>query len=180
MKKLVWTLPVILVALVLIVSLSLGKAFAGGNNTHRFSSSGTGAETSLSPSGCQNTGIHDCTVQTNGTATSSQMGTGPYTTTLTVHWGQAYSNGNGGFCAPADGPSTLTAANGTNQLYFNNSGTVCEVGATGTYVPHTFSGTYTITGGTGKFAGATGQGTVTGGDDGYGNSNFSTSGTLSD
>src|SRR6185312_7593920 len=111
-------------------------------------------------------------------ATSTHLGTGPYTSTLTVHWGKAYSNGEGGYCAPADGTGTLTAANG-DTLTQSESGTVCEVGATSLTAPHTFTGSFANTGGTGRFANAIGGGTITGGDDGSGNSNYSETGNIS-
>ena len=40
------------------------------------------------------------------------------------------------------------------------------------------SGYFANTGGTGRFAGATGEGTVTGGDDSSGHSNYSGTGTI--
>ena len=49
-------------------------------------------------------------------------------------------------------------------------GTVCEVGSTSPTAPRPFSGVFYNTGGTGRFADATGGGTVTGGGDGYWNS----------
>ncbi len=167
----------LVVALVTLIGTS--HVFADGASGHAvpFSSSGSGTETSLSASGCQFTAA-GCTVQTNGTQTSSHLGTGPYQTTLTVDWAAATSNGQGGFCAPASGPSILTAANG-DTLTLSNTGIVCEVGATGNNVPHSYNGTYTITGGTGRFTDATGSGRVTGSDDGDGNSQYSASGTLS-
>jgi len=155
---------------------SMGSALAASSNSLPFSSSGSGTETSLSALGCQFT-VAGCTVESNGTATSSHMGTGPYQSTLTVNWADAYSNGDGGFCAPASGSGSITAANG-NTVELSSSGTVCEVGATGSNVPHTFSGTYTITNGTGRFSGASGSGTETGGDNGYGSSNYTLSGTI--
>lgn len=141
-----------------------------------FKSSGSGTETSLSQGGCQGTQA-GCVVQSTGEATSSHMGRGPYTSTLTVLWVHATSNGDGGFCAPASGVGTITAANG-DTLNQTESGTVCEVGPTGQHVPHTFTGTFTNTGGTGRFASATGGGTVTGGDNGTGQSYYSESGTI--
>jgi len=141
-----------------------------------FKSAGSGTESSLSAAGCQFT-LAGCTVESDGTAISSHLGKGAYTSTLTIDWAAATSNGSGGYCAPASGTSTLTAANG-DSLTFSESGTVCEVGATGIGVPHSFNGTYTITGGTGRFVGAGGTGTITGGDDGAGNSWYSLSGTL--
>jgi hypothetical protein len=158
----------------MIVMFTGTAAFAAGGRP--FKSSGSGTEMSLSAAGCQFT-LAGCTVQSTGTATSSHLGTGPYTSTLTVFWAAATPNGAGGFCAPASGPATLTAANG-DTLTMQVTGTVCEVGATSANVPHTFTGTYTITGGTGRFAGATGSGTSTGGDDGYGNSYYSDAGTI--
>ncbi|HUZ16539.1 MAG TPA: hypothetical protein VMU72_10260 [Gaiellaceae bacterium] len=152
-----------------------GLALAGPSGVP-FKSAGSGTESSLSPSGCQFTG--GCTVQTNGTATSSHLGKGPYTSTLTVNWAAATSNGAGGYCAPATGTGTITAANG-DKLYQSETGTVCEVGASTPTASHTFTGTYTNTGGTGRFAGATGGGTVTGGDDGSGHSNYQENGTIS-
>jgi hypothetical protein len=151
-------------------------SFAAGPTASPFSSSGSGTETSLSAPGCQFT-LAGCTVQSNGTATSSHLGTGPYTSTLTIDWAAATSNGDGGYCAPATGTGTLTAANGDtlDQTY---TGTVCEVGATGTNVPHTFSGNFSDTGGTGRFAAASGSGTISGGDDGYGSSSYQETGTI--
>lgn len=180
MRKMRWTrnkwwygvalLPCMVAALVLTTVLAHAHA------ARPFSSSGSGTETSLSASGCQFT-TSGCTVQSTGTANSSHLGSGSYVSTLTVNWAQATSNGAGGFCAPADGPSTLTAANG-DTLSLSNNGTVCEVGATGANVPHTFVGKVTITGGTGRFAHASGSGTETGGDDGAGNSSYTLSGSI--
>ena len=169
-------IPVAALALGLAVTSAVTSAMANASPTRPFSSSGTGTEMSLSAVGCQFT-LAGCAVESNGTATSSHLGTGAYVSDLTVVWAQATSNGHGGFCAPASGPSTLTAAHG-DTLTLSNSGTVCEVGHTGANVPHTFNGTYTITGGTGRFAHASGSGTETGGDDGAGNSNYSATGSI--
>lgn len=150
---------------------------APANSARPFASNGSGTETSLSAPGCQNIGTHDCTVRSAGTATSSHLGTGSFVSDLTVHWASATPNGAGGFCAPADGVGTLTAANG-DTVTQTESGTVCEVGATSLNAAHTFTGTFANTGGTGRFRSATGGGTVTGGDDGAGNSFYSDSGTI--
>ena len=142
-----------------------------------FKSAGAGTEASLSPSGCQFTQA-GCTVRSTGTAKSSHMGHGPYVSTLTVEWALATSNGAGGYCAPASGTAEITASNG-DVLYQSETGELCEVGATGANVPHSFTGTFTNTGGTGRFATASGKGTVTGGDDGSGKSNYTDTGTIS-
>jgi hypothetical protein len=105
------------------------------------------------------------------------MGTGPYTSQLTIDWADASPNGAGGYCAPATGTGTITAANG-DTLTHTDTGTVCEVGASGANVPHTFTGTFTNTGGTGRFTNASGGGSVTGSDDGQGNSSYSETGTI--
>lgn len=158
-----------------VLLMTAGSALASPTSVP-FKSTGSGTETPAAPD-CQFT-LAGCTVQSTGTATSSHMGTGPYTSTLTVDWASATSNGAGGYCAPASGIGIIRAANG-DTLKQQESGTVCEVGASGSNVPHTFTGTYTNTGGTGRFANASGGGTVTGGDDGYGNSNYQESGTIS-
>ena len=163
-----------------ILMLAAAPAFAS-NSPVPFKSTGSGTETPATAN-CQFT-AEGCTVVSNGTATSSHMGTGPYQSTLTVFWAANYpnppaSNGKGGFCAPASGTGTITAANG-DTLTQSEIGTVCEVGPSVAGNAHTFKGTYTNTGGTGRFAGATGGGTVTGGDDGSGNSYYSETGTIS-
>lgn len=143
-----------------------------------FKSRGSGTESSMSASGCQNTGTGDCIVQSTGRAISSHMGRGKFVSTLTIHWGSATLNGQGGFCAPADGNGTITAANGAT-LAQTETGTVCEVGPTSLTAPHTFTGTFTDAGGTGRFASATGTGTIAGSDDGLGHSRYQEAGRIS-
>lgn len=73
---------------------------------------------------------------------------------------------------------TLTAANGDTLTQYE-WGTVCEtVPSDSLVVPHAFTGYFLNMGGTGRFANATGEGTVTGGDNGSGSSYFSESGTI--
>ena len=158
--------------------VTASTAVLAGASGVPFKSAGFGTETSLSASGCQFTAA-GCTVESNGTAISSYMGTGPYVSTLTVDWAAATSNGDGGYCAPASGTQGMISGANGDTLYQSETGTVCEVGASSLTAPHTFSGTFTITGGTGRFAAASGSGTVTGGDDGYGNSYYSETGTIS-
>jgi hypothetical protein len=161
-----------------ILALVAASSALAGSASLPFKSAGSGTETAAA-AGCQFT-LVGCTVQSTGTATSSHMGTGPFTSTLTVEWYAAYPNPNvsGAFCAPATGTGTITAANG-DTLTQSESGTVCELARSASNVPHSFTGTYTNTGGTGRFANATGGGTVTGGDDGFGNSNYQETGTIS-
>jgi hypothetical protein len=117
----------------------------------------TGTVTNAGAAGCQLTSA-GCTLTSSGSLTGVVGGT--YTSTFTILWTQATTNGQGGFCAPATGQTTLTLP-GLGTITKSETGTVCEVGATGLNVPHTFTGTFTVTGGTGLFNGATGAGTAT-------------------
>jgi hypothetical protein len=152
---------------------------SGSAASRPFKSAGSGTETNLSGADCQFTAA-GCVVESNGTATSSHLGTGPYTSDLRVDWASHSPNPDvtGASCAPANGTGTLTAANGDTLTQFE-SGTVCETAASAPNVPHSFTGSFFDTGGTGRFAGATGSGTITGGDDGAGNSNYTETGTIS-
>lgn len=166
--------PLFVAALILL--LSAKGVLAAPPQARPFHSTGSGTETSQSAAGCQFT-LAGCTVATNGSATSSHLGSGMFNSLLTIDWAAATSNGAGGFCAPASGSSTLTAANG-DTLALTSTGSVCEVGATSKYASHTFTGTFTITGGTGRFSHAQGSGTEIAGDDGYGNSTYTDTGSI--
>jgi hypothetical protein len=117
----------------------------------------TGTVTDAGTPGCQLT-VAGCTLTSSGTLTGVAGGT--FTSTITILWLQGTSNGQGGFCAPATGQTTLTLP-GLGTITKSETGTVCEVGATGVNVAHTFTGTFTVTGGTGLFNNATGSGTAT-------------------
>jgi hypothetical protein len=117
----------------------------------------TGTVTNAGVAGCQLT-VAGCTLTSSGSLTGVVGGT--YTSTFTILWTQATANGQGGFCAPAAGQTTLTLP-GLGTITKNETGTVCEVGATGLNVAHTFTGTFTVTGGTALFNNATGSGTAT-------------------
>lgn len=159
-----------------VVHKSIATRPQTANPYRLFKDEGSGTETSLSPSNCQNNPPFECTVQTNGTAHGVPLGSGSYVSTITINWGQASSNGQGGYCAPiaTDVQSTavLNGPNGNSIDITTNSGTICEVGPTGINDAHTFNGTFTITGGTGRFVGATGNGYEIGGDNGKGTSFF--------
>jgi hypothetical protein len=143
------------VAAVIVGTLALTSGSALAAN---LSEQGQGVETNPGTPGCQFTSA-GCTVSSGGTITGTPIQQGTYTSTLTIDYASASSNGQGGFCAPASGTATLFGPNGS--ITKNESGTVCEVGPTGNNVEHTFNGTYTITGGTGAYAGASGSGSVT-------------------
>jgi hypothetical protein len=124
---------------------------------HNVTISSAGTVTNGGASGCQFTAA-GCTVTSAGTLNGILGGT--YTSSWTIRWQQATSNGQGGFCAPASGTATLSIpALGT--LTKSEQGTVCEVGATGANVEHVLqNGTFSTTGGTGLLSHASGSGTV--------------------
>jgi hypothetical protein len=117
----------------------------------------TGTVTNGGSEGCQTTDA-GCTVTSAGTLNGVVGGT--YTSTWTILWKQATSNGAGGYCAPATGTTTLTLPI-VGSLTKSEQGTVCEVGQTGSNVEHVMKdGTFKVTGGTGLLSSATGSGTV--------------------
>ena len=118
---------------------------------------GTGTVTNAGAAGCQ-LSASGCTLTSTGNLTGVVGGT--YSSTFTIMWTQATPNGQGGFCAPATGDTILTLP-GLGTITKHEIGKVCEVGATGVNVAHTFIGTFTVTGGTGMFSSGTGAGTAT-------------------
>ena len=124
---------------------------------HDLTVASTGTVTSAGAPGCQFADA-GCTITSAGTLTGIPNGT--YTSTWTILWKQATSNGTGGYCAPATGTTTLTLPI-VGTLTKAEQGTVCEVGATGTNVEHTLTnGTFTVSSGTGMLTNSTGNGTV--------------------
>jgi hypothetical protein len=118
---------------------------------------GTGTVTNAGATGCQFS-AGGCVLASTGNLNRIVGGT--YSSTFTIMWTEATSNGNGGFCAPGAGDTTLTLP-GLGTITKHEAGTVCEAGATGPNVAHTFTGSFTVSAGTGLFAGATGSGTAT-------------------
>ena len=116
----------------------------------------TGTVTQGGAPNCQFTAA-GCTLSSAGVITGPFAGT--YTATFTILYQSPNTrpNGQGGFCAPATGTVVLTFT-GLGTITKSETGEVCEVGATGVNVPHTFTGTFTVQSGTGLFAGATGTG----------------------
>jgi hypothetical protein len=146
-----------------------------------FQATGCGKITNPGAEGCQSDD-HGCTVQSEGTVSSRHFGRAKFSSTLTILWKSATPNGEGtsssptGFCAPASGTTEITITGAILNL--EQVGIVCEVGPTGTDVPHTFNGTFFITGGTNKYAGETGTGNLTVSDDGRGNVLLNLRGTI--
>jgi hypothetical protein len=122
----------------------------------------TGSGTaSTSPPNCQNTGDRVCTTTVQGSIVGSPINNPDPTEgivgTFTADYDNAVVTG-ATFTVPATDEVTLTDADGSRLFLSadgNLSGSLAPAGA-----PLTFDGTFTITGGTGRFAGATGNGTI--------------------
>ncbi len=144
-----------------------GGGHGGKANKVTFVSNGTGKETSGGAPGCQFSG--QCTVQSSGTAVvaaGSYVFPAAFTSSLTIDYGRAVVTPTN-YCAPASGTVTLTSAlTPADSIHKTESGAVCAGNQTG--APHTFIGTYPITGGTGRLAGASGSGTTVVQDNGLG------------
>ena len=137
------------------LALTPGAALAA-----TFSEQSAGNQTSAGAPNCQNTAA-GCTVGFAGTVTGTPIAAGTFSSTLTIFYTQ-FTPGPSpfAFCAPASGSATLVdGANSANTISKDESGQVCasSFNSGGSY---TFTGTYTITGGTGIYSGATGTGTV--------------------
>ena len=117
----------------------------------------TGHMTSAGAENCQFSDA-GCTVTAVGEVSGLPVQSGTFSSTLTIDWKHAWSNGEGGFCAHATGTTTLSDGNGS--LVQTQTGKLCEVGATGTNVEHVFFGRYAIDGAhsTGAYANAQGKG----------------------
>ena len=153
-------------------------------STVQFSAVGTSGTESPGPNStgnpCQQGGT--CEVITNGSAlvsAGSYVFPATYVSDLYIDYSGAYQTTLGSFCAPATGTVTITSQlNPDDQIFKSETGLVCGGDSAG--ATHTFNGTYEITGGAGRFSGASGSGTVTAADDGLGTVTASQeSGTIS-
>jgi hypothetical protein len=136
------------------------KHHGGTISLKKLTLASTGTITGAGAAGCQ-TMATGCTLTSTGNVTGPLLGT--YSSTFTILWattGQPNPAVAGGFCADASGDVTLTLP-GLGTLTKHETGKVCETTATGANVPHQFNGTFTVTSGTGIFAGATGEGSTT-------------------
>jgi hypothetical protein len=102
---------------------------------------------------------------------------GRFTVVGTVHIEPTeYDAGSNSYIIPFTGTETVTMANG-DSLFSTTAGT--EIIPLPPSPPYALSGSQTITGGTGRFAGETGSLTFTGLDLNNGTINISTTGTIS-
>jgi hypothetical protein len=189
-RTLVTALPGAAAALLLLAPVTASADNGhGGGNTVNFSASGvgngqesSGTHSTLGPGGvpCQFGGT--CEVITTGQAdvtAGNYNFPATYRSDLFIDYSQVTFPTPTTFCAPASGTVTLTSnTDSKDQIFKTEQGQVC--GGTGTGATHTFSGTYQITGGSGRFQGATGSGTVQSADNGQGQVTSSQeSGTIS-
>ena len=144
----------------------------GNVSTVQFLAVGTTGTESPGPNStgnpCQQGGT--CEVITSGSAlvsAGSYVFPATYLSDLYIDYAGAYQTTVGSFCAPATGTVTITSqVNSEDQIFKSETGLVCGGDSPG--ATHTFNGTYQITGGAGRFSGASGSGTVTAADDGLG------------
>ena len=111
------------------------------------------------------------TCNSAGSASGTLIGNGTFNQTSFVGFPPPCSTGT----TPSNGSQNLTAAKG-DQLFLNFAGNACQSGPS-MYVS---TGTYTITGGTGRFVGASGSGAFASRIDnpGFGSISFTDKGTI--
>lgn len=105
---------------------------------------------------CFNTLSSGCTATSTGSMTGTTVQAGQFT--LRFDTGSPSSfNVNQGICLPATGRGRLTETGG-DTIEFTHAGLVCEEAAASS--PFLYHATIRVTGGTGRFASATGTGVV--------------------
>jgi hypothetical protein len=104
-----------------------------------------------------------------GMGNASGIGRFTFTATHAFRWDAATPNGSGGWCAPSSGSATLSGMDGS-ELYLDFTGPFCETGFAASTVgtttsidplhlpapPFAFTGTFVVTGGTGRFSAKSG------------------------
>ena len=103
-----------------------------------------------------------CILKAEGNAMGLPLGKVKYSTQLTSFWTRAYPNGRDGFCAPTEGEVVMSNQYGTVNALFQ--GSTCDINFQSERLPHLYDGQFTVTSGTGKYAGATGTGEIKGWD----------------
>ena len=111
-------------------------------------------------SNCIHTLLPGCTTTASGQMSGTPVNPGSWALRFDLG-GPILDNGSPGTtqgaCLTAVGPAQLTESGG-DTINLNTVGIVCEEGEPSS--PYHYSGTYRITGGTGRFAAATGGGDV--------------------
>ena len=103
-----------------------------------------------------------CILKAEGNAMGLPLGKVKYSTQLTSFWTRAYPNGRDGFCAPTEGEVVMSNQYGTVNALFQ--GSTCDINFQSERLPHLYDGQFTVTSGTGKYAGAAGTGVIKGWD----------------
>jgi len=134
------------------ICLMTNAVFAA--STQEFKIFASGHMTSLGDAGCESKD-EGCIVTNEGTVKGTHVGKGTFTQIDTVLRKLGTPNGSGGYCFPASGTITITASD-KSTIIANRVGTLCQVGGN-----LTFNATYSITGGTKRFANASGIGIST-------------------
>lgn len=146
--------------------LILGVLFAvpplaAGQSAFEVTGSGT-VETN-----CLATLTQGCTVTSTGQMTGTPILPGDFVlrfdtgspSSLNGYPAGPVGGPNQGLCLPASFLGQLSETEG-DSISFNHAGLVCEEAAPGS--PYVYHGTFRLTGGTGRFAAATGGGSVVG------------------
>ncbi len=143
-------LKVIFFCCICSVLFMTGDAYAATKELRLFAS---GSMTGIGEADCQ---LSDagCTVTNEGIARGTHIGKGTFSQTVTIFWKSGWQAGTDR-CAPASGMITVTAAD-KSTINAVRTGTVCISGDI-----TTFNAAYTITGGTKRFANASGTGVST-------------------
>jgi N-acetylneuraminic acid mutarotase len=135
-----------------------------------------GAGTETPPTSCHR-GI--CDVGLAGRMSGTPIRRGTYAGVAHVDFAAAFDNGQGGFCWPSRGALTLVSRSGAKAVVESVRGTACEVGTDRPNAPITFIGRYTVSGGTGPYARASGGRHVSLAADGLGADSLDESGHVS-
>jgi len=143
----------------LVLALLVAPRPASGQSALEATGSGT-VETN-----CLATLAPRCTVTSTGPMTGSPVLPGAFAlrfdtgspSSLNGYPGGAGDTFNHGVCLPASYRGALSETGG-DSLEFTHAGLVCEEAAPGS--PYVYTGTFRLTGGTGRFAAATGGGTL--------------------
>ena len=106
-----------------------------------------------------------CTVKAQGTMSGLSGGKARFDATLTILWKSAAPNAAGGLCAPVSGDIEITARD-ASTITLKQVGSLCEVGPTGSGIPHVLNTTYFWSKATGRFQGLASTGSLTGSEDG--------------
>jgi hypothetical protein len=134
-----------------------GKGGSGFSTRLELLARGPGTLVLHSQPNCASSG-HVC-YETNTSTLHTSLGDATMVSSLVTDWGDSFSNGQGGFCAPFLSNSLISLSGGTLRL--GERGIACQVGANTPTTPLVRSASFAITGGSGDYQGARGSGQMT-------------------